>query len=80
MLKKAVSSNISMKEQYEKLADRLKKNVEDIDELMKATNVPQYTAVPDHNVMANLLSECEDSDFWQNFKKAAPIFFCTAIE
>jgi len=40
MLKKAVTSNISMKEQYEKLADRLKKNVEDIDELMKATNVP----------------------------------------
>ena len=30
--------------------------------------------------MANLLEECEDSDFWQNFKKAAPIFFCTAIE
>lgn len=47
---------------------------------MKATNVPQYTAVPDHNVLANLLAECEDSDFWQNFKKAAPIFFCTAIE
>ena len=30
--------------------------------------------------MANLLNECEDSEFWQNFKKAAPIFFCTAIE
>jgi len=47
---------------------------------MKATNVPQYTAVPDHNVLQNLLGECEDSDFWQNFKKAAPILFCTAIE
>jgi hypothetical protein len=47
---------------------------------MKATQVPQYTAVPDHNVLANLLGECEDSDFWQNFKKAAPILFCTAIE
>lgn len=31
-------------------------------------------------MLANLLQECEDSDFWQNFKKAAPIFFCTAIE
>jgi hypothetical protein len=30
--------------------------------------------------LANLLSECEDSDFWQNFRKAAPILFCTAIE
>jgi len=80
MLKKAAAQTLSLKEQYEKLGDRLKKNVDDIDELMKATNVPQYTAVPDHNVMANLLQECEDSDFWQNFKKAAPIFFCTAIE
>lgn len=80
MLKKAVNQNLSLKEQYEKLGDRLKKNVEEIDELMKATNVPQYTAVPDHNVLSNLLEECEDSDFWQNFKKAAPIFFCTAIE
>ena len=80
MLKKAAAQTMSLKEQYEKLGERLKKNVEDIDELMKATNVPQYTAVPDHNVMQNLLEECEDSDFWQNFKKAAPIFFCTAIE
>ena len=64
MLKKAATQSISLKEQYEKLGERLKKNVEDIDELMKATNVPQYTAVPDHNVMQNLLEECEDSDFW----------------
>lgn len=27
-----------------------------------------------------MLAECEDSDFWQNFRKAAPILFCTAIE
>ena len=80
MLKKAAAQSLSLKEQYDKLGERLKKNVDDIDELMKATNVPQYTAVPDANVMANLLEECEDSDFWQNFKKAAPIFFCTAIE
>ena len=36
--------------------------------------------MPDHNVLQNLLQECEDSDFWQNFRKAAPILFCTAIE
>lgn len=64
MLKKAAAQSMSLKEQYEKLGERLKKNVDDIDELMKATNVPQYTAVPDHGVMSNLLSECEDSDFW----------------
>lgn len=47
---------------------------------MKQTNVPQYTAVPDPNVLSNLLAECEDSEFWHNFKKAAPILFCSAIE
>jgi uncharacterized protein (UPF0147 family) len=80
MLKKAAASQSAMKEQFEKLALRLAANVEEIDTLMKATNVPQYTAIPDHNVLANLLNECEDSDFWMNFRKAAPILFCTAIE
>ena len=47
---------------------------------MKATSVPAYTAVPDVNVLKNLLQECEDSDFWLNFRRAAPIMFCTAIE
>lgn len=47
---------------------------------MQQTNLPAYTAVPDHNVLNNLLYECEDSEFWQNFKKAAPILFCKIIE
>jgi len=40
MLKKAVTQKASLTEQYEKLGERLKKNVDEIDELMKATNVP----------------------------------------
>jgi hypothetical protein len=32
--------------------------------------------VPDFSVLSNLLKECEDSEFWHNFKKAAPILFC----
>lgn len=51
MLKKAVTQTQSIKDQYEKLGERLTANVEEIDNLMKATNVPQYTAVPDHNVL-----------------------------
>ena len=47
---------------------------------MKATSVPSYSAVPDINVLKNLLAECEDSEFWLNFRRAAPIIFCTAIE
>ena len=31
-------------------------------------------------MLNNLLKECEDSEFWHNFKKAAPILFCQAIE
>ena len=51
-----------------------------MEQLLKATNVPAYSAVPDINVLKNLLPECEDSDFWLNFRRAAPILFCTAIE
>lgn len=79
MLKKAAAQN-TFKEQYEKLSQRLKVNIEDVDKLLKATAVPGFSAVPDPNALQNLLAECEDSEFWQNFKKAAPIIFCTAIE
>ena len=32
------------------------------------------------SVLDNLLKECEDHDFWLNFKKAAPMLFCAAVE
>lgn len=78
MLKKAANQG-AIKE-YEKLNERLKANVEDLEKLMKSASMPSYSAMPDHDVFKNLLGECEDSDFWQNFKKAAPIIFCKAIE
>lgn len=80
MLKRAAAQQHSMKDQYEKLAERLAVDVEEIENLTKATSVPHYGAVPDPAVLKNLLVEVEDSDFWRNFKKAAPILFCTAIE
>ena len=79
MLKKA-ATQATMKDLHEKLQERLNKNCVEIDGLMAATSIPQYSAVPDHNILTNLLAECEDSEFWKNFKKAAPILFCTAIE
>ena len=54
--------------------------MDDIEALMKQTNSPQFPTIPDHNALSNLIAECEDSPFWQNFKKAAPIMFCTALE
>jgi primosomal protein N'' len=54
MLKKAATQN-TIKEQYEKLSERLKTNMESIEKLLSSTNVPSYSAVPDHNVLKNLL-------------------------
>lgn len=79
MLKKAATQQ-TLKDLNDKLTNRLNKNVEDIDKLMTNANIPAYTAVPDVGVLQNLLQECEDSPFWHNFKKAAPILFCQAIE
>ena len=45
MLKKAAAQN-TFKEQYEKLSQRLKANVEDVERLLKATAVPAFSAVP----------------------------------
>jgi hypothetical protein len=39
-----------------------------------------YSAQPQYDIFSNLLKECEDSEFWQNFKKAAPILLCKSIE
>ena len=79
MHSKTSGKNI-FKEQYTKLEERLKRNVRDVEVLIRATSVPAYSAVPDLNVLKNLLPECEDSEFWLNFRRAAPIIFCTAIE
>ncbi len=68
------------KQSYEKLTQRLAKSIEQVNKLTETTPTPQYSSAPDPNILKNLLEECEDSDFWQNFKKAAPIMFCVAIE
>ena len=47
---------------------------------MKTTSIPGYVAQPNQEVFKNLLAECEDCEFWLNFRKVAPILFCTAIE
>ena len=50
MLKKAATQN-TLKDLNEKLVVRLNKNVDEVDKLMKQTNIPAYTAVPDVNVL-----------------------------
>lgn len=79
MLKKAAQQQ-TLKELNEKLGTRLTTNLEELDKLISSVNMLQYTAVPDVSALNNLLGECEDSAFWYNFKKAAPILFCHAID
>jgi hypothetical protein len=69
-----------MKDQFNKLADRLKGNVTEVEKMIENTHLPPYGGAPDASILTNLLKECEDTEFWQNFKKAAPVIFCTAIE
>lgn len=66
--------------QMEKLQQRITTSLAVANRLCETTPTPQYAAAPDVNILKNLLPECEDSEFWQNFKKAAPIMFCMAIE
>lgn len=79
MLKKAAQQQ-TLKDLNEKLGTRLTVNLEELDKLISSVNMLQYTAVPDVSALNNLLGECEDSAFWYNFKKAAPILFCHAID
>ena len=75
-----ISKKGALKAQYDKLASRLQTSLDAVNKLTESTPTPAYAAAPDPKILKALLGECEDSDFWQNFKKAAPIMFCVAIE
>jgi len=64
----------------DKLQERVAASLDVVNKLCETTPTPQYAAAPDPNILRNLLPECEDSEFWHNFKKAAPIMFCLAVE
>jgi hypothetical protein len=70
----------SVKPQYELLGARVSSALDVVNKLCETTPTPAYSAAPDPNILKNLLGECEDSDYWQNFKKAAPILFCMIAE
>jgi hypothetical protein len=78
--KAAQDKGKALREHMDKLALRLSKNVDDIEKIFTATSIPAYAAMPAPNMLENLLAECDDSAFWLNFKRAAPIIFCTALE
>ena len=58
------------------LTNRVEAALKTVNDLCETTPTPNYSAAPDPNVLKALLPECEDTEFWQNFRKAAPIIFC----
>ena len=78
MLKKSATQNL--KNQTEKLRERLDGKLAEAEELVKTTGMPGGIPVPPESVLQNLIEECSDHTFWLNFKKAAPMLFCAAIE
>ena len=78
MLKK--SATHSLKEQTTKLKERLDSKIQEAADLVKTTGMPGGIPQPPDSVLDNLIAECGDHTFWLNFKKAAPMLFCAAIE
>jgi|TARA_B110000285_G_C15071386_1_gene588178 hypothetical protein len=78
MLKKA--ANQSLKDQTQKLKDRLDKKLVEAEDLVKTTGMPGGIPQPPEAVLENLIKECDDHTFWLNFRKAAPMLFCGMVE
>ena len=78
MLKKA--ANQSLKDQTQKLKERLDKKLVEAEDLVKTTGMPGGIPQPPEAVLENLIKECDDHTFWLNFRKAAPMLFCGMVE
>ena len=72
--------NAPAKAQVDKLQKRITAALGVVEKLCETTPTPHFSAPPDPTILKNLLPECEDSDFWKNFAKAAPIMFCVSVE
>ena len=70
----------SAKAAYERLQQRLQRSLEHCVRLTESTPTPGLLGTPDPNLLKDVLGASEDSQFWQNFKKAAPILFCLAVD
>ena len=78
MLKKTATQ--SLKTQTDKLKERLETKLAEAEELVKTTGMPGGIPNPPESVLENLIGECEDHTFWLNFRKAAPMLLCAAVE
>lgn len=77
MQKKPPTSNFS----FESLKTRIKANLDQVDKLAQLTPNPGQFKIPgDPAILEDLIAACSDTAFWKNFRKAAPIMFCVAVE
>ena len=59
---------------------RLDEGLATAETLVGVAGMPLPNTPMPESTLDNLLKECEDVDFWLNFKKAAPMLFCAAVE
>lgn len=49
-------------------------------DLTAGTPYGSIEAVPDHDIFADIIKDCKDSEFWTNFKEISPVLLCFATE
>ena len=64
----------------EQLKEIVAKQVERMQKLTEGTPYASIEAVPDHDVFENIVDECKDTEFWNNFKEISPVLLCFATE
>lgn len=65
---------------FNTLKDRVAEQCKKMEALTAGTPYGSIEAVPDHDIFADILKECQDSDFWTNFKEISPVLLCFATE
>jgi hypothetical protein len=65
---------------FDKLKNNVAEQCERMDALTAGTPYGTIEAVPDHDIFADITKECQDSEFWTNFREISPVLLCFATE
>lgn len=67
-------------EQLDSIKENVKTQVGRMNKLTEGTPYGTIEAVPDHDIFADIIKECKDSEFWTNFREISPVLLCFATE
>lgn len=67
-------------EQLKKIKDIVANQWKRMEDLTAGTPYGSIEAVPDHDIFADIVKDCKDSEFWTNFKEISPVLLCFATE